>query len=423
LEELLIDSGKLKSALSAAESFIRRIHQELKSTADADGSIAGTDFRVVGDVMYTDSFIHELSELEEMTYEVVRNSEFMSKTAAEALLHKAISSATLVDGKVVQVQEFEKALDSAIGELKKGLHNRPSEWSYLIRVAGFDPQCLPAIIGKVRFALMDESEMETFEKDLKNELMRNSTRARYAGEVGAFVNPTAVDRDAALELAIREVRKTLDVINFFAASSYPPFIGVHLPWESSGTHEQFIGILRGKEVVAHGRLQGPAVKLNLETIDETPLFKRAKELLSKERLNSFEQRMLSALQWAGRASFQERIDQAFLFYAISLENLLLGTKNEVELSYRLSVFGAHLLAKRGQDRSQIHKNLRRLYKLRSILVHAGSTSVRDIDLGLIRKYAKTGIAIMLTSEAFLKIQTEEELNDYLQSSVLGSSDL
>lgn len=418
----MIDSNKLKSVLDSVASFTRRVHQELKSAANSGGTINGSSFRIVRDIIYMDGFIDELNELEEITYDAVGKSELISKKGAEALLHKAISSAVLIQGKSVRSDEFEKALGDSIAELRKGLQEPPSDWSYLIRVTGFDPKCLPETIGRVRFALMDDLELSGFEKDIRHETMRELVRKRYTGEIGAQVNPKAVDDEAALELALREVRKTLDVINFFANNSYPPIFGVHLPWEGHGTQEQFIGIQRGKGMIAHGRLQGAAIMLDLRKINGTPVFTRAKELLAKEQLNSFDRRIVSALQWAGRASFQDRIDQAFLFYAISLENLLLGTRNEAELSYRLSAFGAHLLGRDGKSRNEIHRNLKKLYKLRSVLVHAGSAPVRDVELALIRHYSKHAIALVLTSQYFSKMLTEDDLNDYFQSKVLGLSD-
>jgi hypothetical protein len=417
----VIDLNKLKDVLNSAASFTRRVHQELTSVANSGGTIDGSNFRIVGNVIYKDGFIDELNELEEITYDAVRKSELISKKGAEALLHKAISSAVLIEGKSVRLHDFEKALVDSIAELKKGLQEPPSDWSYLIRVTGFDPKCLPETVGRVRFSLMNDSELSAFEKDIRHETIRELIRKRYIGEIGARVTPKAVDDEAALELALREVRKTLDVINFFANSSYPPIFGVHLPWEGHGTQEQFVGIQSGKGMVAHGRLQGAAVKVDLRQFNQTDAFTRATELLAKELLNPFEKRLVSALQWAGRASFQDRIDQAFLFYAISLENLLLGTKSEVELSYRLSIYGAHLLGKDQKNRNKIHQNLKKLYRLRSVLVHAGSAPVRDIELAMIRSYARYAIALVLVSEPFSKMLTEEDLNDYFQAKVLGLS--
>ena len=55
-------------------------------------------------------------------------------------------------------------------------------------------------------------------------------------------------------------------------------------------------------------------------------------------------RILSALQWAGRAAVEERREEAFLLYAIAIESLLLGGKSHVEVTERLAVRGAHLLS-------------------------------------------------------------------------------
>jgi hypothetical protein len=216
-----------------------------------------------------------------------------------------------------------------------------------IRVAGFEPKSLPHNVGKVQFQVMTAELLN--ELDIKNELTNNTVREKYLGQIGARLIVTAVDSDAAIEIAIREVRKSLDVVNF----------------------------------------------------------------------NGFEKRLISALQWAGRASIQERSDQAFLFYAISLENLLLGTKRETELSYRLSLYGAHLFGDSRKSRMETHERLKNLYRLRSGIVHAGSALIGETELALIRHYAKRGILMLLLDEAFSKMVTEEDLDNYFKSRVLG----
>lgn len=81
-------------------------------------------------------------------------------------------------------------------------------------------------------------------------------------------------------------------------------------------------------------------------------WERASQILAKEKRTEMEDRILAAMRWAGRATVTEMRDkdkkgtflvaeQAFLLYAIALESLLL--KKDTELSYRLSLRGAHLL--------------------------------------------------------------------------------
>ena len=257
------------------------------------------------------------------------------------------------------------------------------------------------------------------ELDIKNELTNNTVREKYLGQIGARLIVTAVDSDAAIEIAIREVRKSLDVVNFFACQGYLPVSSVYLPWEAQGLIEQFVGRQKSWGMIIHGRIKGAVVPVDLRALDQLDSFRRALNLISQENSNGFEKRLISALQWAGRASIQERSDQAFLFYAISLENLLLGTKRETELSYRLSLYGAHLFGDSRKSRMETHERLKNLYRLRSGIVHAGSALIGETELALIRHYAKRGILMLLLDEAFSKMVTEEDLDNYFKSRVLG----
>jgi hypothetical protein len=397
---------------------MRRIYAELlKKLSQGKGSVIGPEARIVEDIIYEGEFVGELNDLEKSTYESVRKYGYMSKTAAEAILHTAIKFAVLFDGKVIAPEQFEAAVHRALEVFQSSLKKTPDEWSYLIRVVGFDPKSLPYTVGRVQFQVMTADLVH--ELGVKNELLQKTIRERYLGQIGARTIAMAVDGDAAVEIAIQEVRRALDVVNFFANRSHPPISGVHLPWEAQGSIEQFVGFQKGRGMTVHGRLKGAMVPIDLRELNGMTWFRRASDLILKDNVNAFEKRLISALQWAGRASVQERSDQAFLFYAISLENLLLGTKRDTELSYRLSIYGAHLFGADEKSRVKTHERLKNLYRLRSGIVHAGFASVGEAELSLIQQYAKYGILMFLSNESFSKMTTEEELDNYFKAKVLG----
>ncbi len=430
-------SHSVSTAIKATEDFIRRLHSELlKSLSDKSFLVEGT-LRLVQGVMITGHFVDELNVLEDKIFDIVRKRAVISKVGAEALLHKAIGAAVLFERLPAPLDQFKNQLKMAMQELYKEVTRDPGTWTYLIRVGGFHAQSLPIKIGKVQFRLMTEEEFSKLETDIEsataktlntddekglmNEDLRNGIRHTYSNHVGAILDVNAIDGEAAVDLALREVRKTLDTINFFTSNEHPPIHGTHFTWEGRGSHEQFLGIQKEWGMIVHNRVQGVAIPADLREIRKIPAFSKASDLLAQDKYNKFQKRLLSAMQWAGRASIQELIDQAFLFYAISLENLLLGTKGESELSYRLSIYGAYLLGHDGKSRKEVHQTLKKLYTLRSQIVHAGSAAIRESDLTLIRRYAKRAVLTFLTDERFSNMSSEEDVDEFFKAQVLGCS--
>ncbi|MDP2360626.1 MAG: HEPN domain-containing protein [bacterium] len=94
--------------------------------------------------------------------------------------------------------------------------------------------------------------------------------------------------------------------------------------------------------------------------------------------NSLESATLSAAISLGRSVVAPRLDQAFLGCAIAIERLLIpdGSESTVE---RFSDRLALLIGNNKDQRMQIAKSARRLYDLRSRIVHAAYTSIERSD--------------------------------------------
>ena len=148
-------------------------------------------------------------------------------------------------------------------------------------------------------------------------------------------------------------------------------------------------------------------------------FTRASDILAKNRRSPLEERLLSGLQWAGRASVEERREEAFLLFVVSLESLLLNNKENEQITQRFALRGAHLLGKDFFAKKQIRTELKKLYGLRSAIVHSGSTEVTDANRDLIRHFARAAIYTILMTQPFSGMSKEEELESWFEDQVLG----
>lgn len=72
-------------------------------------------------------------------------------------------------------------------------------------------------------------------------------------------------------------------------------------------------------------------------------------------------------------------EDSFIDCVIGLEALLSTESERTELSYKFRVRGSVLLSKHRQERKELINKLKRLYDLRSRLVHGGRVSSNDLE--------------------------------------------
>ena len=147
-------------------------------------------------------------------------------------------------------------------------------------------------------------------------------------------------------------------------------------------------------------------------------FSKITDLLTKKR-NGLEDRLISAIQWAGKATVEGKKEEAFLLYAISLESLVLLDNEKEELTYRLRTRVAHLLGKDLENRKKISAKVRDLYEIRSKIVHSGWFQVTDADLSLMRLYSKGCILHILNDEPFSSMNSINSLVEWFNERILS----
>ena len=147
-------------------------------------------------------------------------------------------------------------------------------------------------------------------------------------------------------------------------------------------------------------------------------FSKIADLLARKR-NRLDDRIIAAIQWAGKATVESRKEEAFLLYAISLESLVLLENEKEELTYRLRTRVAHLLGKDLEGRKIISENVRDLYDIRSKIVHSGSYQVTDANLSLIRFYSKSCILHIFNDEPFSSMNSIVSLVQWFNEKALN----
>lgn len=378
------------------------------------------------------SVLHDISE-------VATEKELISKATVEANVQTAILK--VVHGETSSAEDFKKRLSEAVAELKKSLLAPPVRWELHLQVLGLSASGLPQQFGACRFYLADQPAIAQFQArvtggeptaivgtdtsgagtDAGLEILRKT----MLGRTWCEVHVEASDKEAALRLAERRLRLTIDVIDFFADLRQGR-TRIFLPGDAgpSVRHALRIGTDGSTPDLAQVRV-GPLVEFSFAQIPEpmTRLLelRKVSDWLAISRPCGLQDRILSALQWAGRAAIEERREEAFLLYAIALESLLLGDKSHVELRERLAFRGAHLLSGDPKARENVYDDLKVLYGIRSKIVHFGSVEVTDDELERIASVVRGALVTVLHMSPLSEMTNESQLEDWFKKQLLAGT--
>lgn len=316
---------------------------------------------------------------------------------------------------------LDQRLDQALERLKNKFRQEPAEYVYYYPVHGLGSSGLPFRIGPAEFFVFQESTLDDlgFGKNQDTYQAVNGFKVdEYFGNTFTKVSVSAIDKEAAKEIAIHELRRILEILNFYM--DFIPYAEnsfLYLPGQAG--RESALNMLTNIDEsstsigrILEGSFSPVSFQSLLATNDEYNLgFEIVRKLISKEP-NPFQYKLLNAMQWAGKAKKSEALyqnEQAFLFYAIALESIILIEGDKEELLYRLAIRLAHLLGKSGEYRPGIFKQIKDLYSTRSKIVHNGSFEVVKSDLDSIRFFVKNSIIRLLIEEPFASMKNTKEL--------------
>ena len=347
----------------------------------------------------------------------------LSEAAIDSALRDAIFAVADVPGS--RTTDVEVRIRQAVDTFRTFIEAPAQEYKCWIEIEGLDRASLPAKFGRTRFVILGKADIDALqaivqEKHLVDREGKAKSINRMAedieGRAVAVEHVRARDQGAALEIAEREVQITLECLNFFAdvvpynharlrvsrgigerGNSLQMAIAdegsfVHspqttIPWEFSFER------LRG--------LAGPADEA-LERVDV---------LRGKDDRNAVEELFVRAVRWVGRAVAADRSEDKFLFSMVALDCITRPTRG-ANVSQKLSSRAARVLSGPVEDRERLEVEIRRLYDIRSALVHDGSLEVTEDDRARVQTIALSTVVWALTSSDVESLTTLDDLEAY-----------
>ncbi|MYB21687.1 MAG: hypothetical protein F4Y29_04045 [Chloroflexi bacterium] len=354
----------------------------------------------------------------------------LSEKALDSALKDAIFA--VVDTTAPEEAEHEGRLDAAIADLRSFLEAEPQSYECWIEITGPEIHSLPAGFGRTTFCVVGPLHIDLL-RDIvrtkhqvqvseKLENLDERESAQLLGRVIAIQCVEARDAGAARSLAERDVQQTLDCLNF--VGELIPYNRGHLrmaPGRTAGGSGAQVSIAKDGSYTTDSAARHPWTysfdKLREVAGPGADVIRRIDELLAQHAPNEVENSLIRAVRWAGRAAESESFEDKFLFSVVALESLLLSGSDR-ELSFRLSLLVARTLGRDAVSRQKISRDVRRLYGLRSKLVHDGRFEVTEDDQDLAMTIAIETIAQLLTDENVQTFTTGQQLQEHFNRLIL-----
>ena len=138
--------------------------------------------------------------------------------------------------------------------------------------------------------------------------------------------------------------------------------------------------------------------------------------LETDNLCEIEQKINRAVNWIGQSLRNDDLTQSFLFLAMAMECLLTYNEGFISpsITYQLAETCAFLCADTLEERIQIEKTIKDLYRKRSAIVHSGGTDISLQDYYSFIPILKITIGKLLELVENFNIKKPDDLCQYIK---------
>lgn len=146
-------------------------------------------------------------------------------------------------------------------------------------------------------------------------------------------------------------------------------------------------------------------------------FAKLLQLISRKNNNEVEKHVLRCAEWTGQAMAEPNAASAFVKAAIALEVMFRANEKGVitpSIMAQIAESCAFLLGSSANPPLQVEGEVKRLYGIRSAVVHSGKDSVKQKDLKSLIDICCGIIRVLLSDEELTKLEKIDSLADYFK---------
>ena len=380
-----------------------------------------------GSLFLSDEEAQQYRRIATRLHRILAPKEDLSESTINAALRGAVFQALDLQGR--RGGDFASRLDAAVDKIATLASLSVEDYDCLVEVCGLDTKALPARFGPVRFVHFNQYQLRKLRRsalpaghrDAERRRVVHHTTDRLSDHCFGIARVRARDAEAAHALARRRVRGTMDCVNFFTDMVPYNHGWLYMPGERDRRPTMSAAIKPDGSLWCNTSRTDP---IGLFSFGQLRTVWRLRSTVTRvtgllrEQRDPVGELLLTSVQTAGRATITGGSEDSFLLYSIALESLVLPQAGG-ELSYRLSQRVARLLAGDKHTRIECSKEVKRLYGIRSRIVHSGSHEIDVRDLDAMRICAKRVILSMLGSAAVAKCKTVQALDEWFEHEVVA----
>jgi hypothetical protein len=138
---------------------------------------------------------------------------------------------------------------------------------------------------------------------------------------------------------------------------------------------------------------------------------------TKTNLNKFQKRIMLAVEWIGQSIADPSPQSAFIKAAIALEIIFTYNERDIitpSIMNQISESIALILGSSVDERLKLESSVKKLYGLRSKIVHSGQKNISQADYKTLVEIARSVIIKILTSDKLNSVDSVEELYTILK---------
>lgn len=138
---------------------------------------------------------------------------------------------------------------------------------------------------------------------------------------------------------------------------------------------------------------------------------------TKKNLNNFQKRIMLAVEWIGQSIADPSPQSAFIKAAIALEIIFTYNERDIitpSIMNQISESIALILGSSVDERLKLESSVKKLYGLRSKIVHSGHKNISQADYKTLVEIARSVIKRILTSDKLNSVDSVEELYTILK---------
>jgi hypothetical protein len=175
-----------------------------------------------------------------------------------------------------------------------------------------------------------------------------------------------------------------------------------------------------KEVSSSLSNHGPIEPIPLDNpyfVNEDNGYQTVWGFTTKNNLNKFEKRIMLAVEWIGQSMADPSPQSAFIKAAIALEIIFTYNEKEIitpSIMNQISESIALILGSSVDERLKIESRVKKLYGLRSKIVHSGKKDISQADYKTLLEIARSVIIKILTSDKLNSVDSVGDLYTILK---------